>query len=667
MKLLKCHVSSFGKLKDFTLDLADGFNVINQENGWGKTTLCTFITAMFYGLDNGRKSLSDSDRKKYAPWNSVERFGGYVEFSWKDYTYRLERFFGKKEADDTVLLTDLKTGKVNKNVENLGERIFGIDKEGFYSSTYFSQKNLDVIINSQMTAKIASVMEVEGGETFEKALKKLEEKSKNYKKVGDKGLIPDLIRSIYQNNEQIELAKKAEQTILQVKDEILVLNEKAEKLNKQIGELSTLYEKANSYETLKVKRERLNFLKDELSVLQEELNVIKIKLNGQNVSDNEIDNYKKIYNDLITLNAKINSQKASLVELENIKVSTSNKSQNKILSVCLLALFSALLIVGVIGFFASFPIAVSIALTVIGGVGGILGGVYAYKEPNEKNRDGVSPIILRTKNEILENQKLLDKYTDDLTDFANRFRIDSSDYLGFLNQIKNLNVQAVNLDKEIAEKTENFKKLSSENLGTDEIENYNLQEIKENLDSAREDIIIVNRSLSDKNASLSRLEEYSQSVVDFEIKRSELNEKLEVAKSEYDILLKTIEMLKKADENMKAKFRLPLQESFNDYAKLIDEKFSKQFEVDVNMDVLVREDVGSKDTEYYSQGYQSLFEVCKRFALIKVLFDNEKPFMILDDPFVNMDKDKIEGALNLLKSFSKEYQIIYFTCHESRC
>ena len=57
MKLIKCHVSSFGKLKDFDFDFTDGFNTINQENGWGKTTLCSFISAMFYGLDNGRKSL----------------------------------------------------------------------------------------------------------------------------------------------------------------------------------------------------------------------------------------------------------------------------------------------------------------------------------------------------------------------------------------------------------------------------------------------------------------------------------------------------------------------------------------------------------------------------------------------------------------------------------
>ena len=667
MKLIKCHVSSFGKLKDFDFDFTDGFNTINQENGWGKTTLCSFISAMFYGLDNGRKSLEGSDRKKYAPWNSMEKFGGYVEFSWKEYTYRLERFFGKKEADDTVLLTDLKTGKISKNVKNLGERIFGIDKEGFYSSTYFSQKNLDVIINSQMTAKIASVMEVDGGKNLEEALKKLEEKSKIYKKVGDKGLISDLTRSIYQNNEQIELAKKAEQSILQVKEDVVLLTEKAEKLDKKVNELTVLYEKANVSETVKVKRERLSFAKKELEVLQDELNLAKVKLNGQCVSDDEIENYKKIYSDLITLNAKINSQKASLVEFKNLNVKTQDKPKNKWLSIGALALFSIAMVVGVVGFFASFSTILSVLLVSIGGIGGILGSLFAFRKPQNNQNQSVMPLILRTKNEIEENQKLLDKYTDDLTSFSNLFRIDSSDYIGFLNQVKLLNQQVKKLSEEITEKTEKVKILSSEDLGGEEFADLNVGEIKEKLNFARQEVIETNRLLSEKKASLLRLEEYSQSVVDYEILRTELNEKLIEANSEYSIITKTIELLKKADENMKAKFRLPLQESFNEYAKLIDEKFNKAFEVDVNMNVLVREDVGSKDTEYYSQGYQSFFEVCKRFALIKVLFDKEKPFMVLDDPFVNMDKDKIEGALKLLKSLASEYQILYFTCHDSRC
>ena len=55
-----------------------------------------------------------------------------------------------------------------------------------------------------------------------------------------------------------------------------------------------------------------------------------------------------------------------------------------------------------------------------------------------------------------------------------------------------------------------------------------------------------------------------------------------------------------------------------------------------------------------------------RLSLIDSLFESEKPFVILDDPFVNLDKTKIKNAINMLKNVSKKYQLIYFICHESR-
>ena len=66
MKLIKAYVASFGGLKDFKYDFTDGINTIKQDNGWGKSTLATFIKAMFYGLDGSNKrSLLENERKKY--------------------------------------------------------------------------------------------------------------------------------------------------------------------------------------------------------------------------------------------------------------------------------------------------------------------------------------------------------------------------------------------------------------------------------------------------------------------------------------------------------------------------------------------------------------------------------------------------------------------------
>ena len=59
-------------------------------------------------------------------------------------------------------------------------------------------------------------------------------------------------------------------------------------------------------------------------------------------------------------------------------------------------------------------------------------------------------------------------------------------------------------------------------------------------------------------------------------------------------------------------------------------------------------------------------DVCLRLSLIEAMFEKEKPFLVLDDPFVALDDKNLKSALELLKQASKEFQIVYLTCHESR-
>ena len=67
-----------------------------------------------------------------------------------------------------------------------------------------------------------------------------------------------------------------------------------------------------------------------------------------------------------------------------------------------------------------------------------------------------------------------------------------------------------------------------------------------------------------------------------------------------------------------------------------------------------------------SDGYRDLVGLCRRMAMIEAMYEEERPFLILDDPFVNLDNDRVKGGVNLLKRISEPYQIIYFTCHDSR-
>ena len=72
MKLISCHIENFGKLHDLTYEFSSKVNVINAENGYGKSTLAAFIKVMFYGFDNEKKrDVFENERKRYSPWQKV--------------------------------------------------------------------------------------------------------------------------------------------------------------------------------------------------------------------------------------------------------------------------------------------------------------------------------------------------------------------------------------------------------------------------------------------------------------------------------------------------------------------------------------------------------------------------------------------------------------------
>lgn len=128
MKLIKCHVENFGKLSDFTYTFNENLNIINEQNGWGKSTFAAFIQFMFYGLDGGTKrNLKENEIERYRPWNGM-KYGGNLDFEIKERKYRIERFItGKKES---FKLYDLDTNLESQDYSSkIGEEIFEVDKK----------------------------------------------------------------------------------------------------------------------------------------------------------------------------------------------------------------------------------------------------------------------------------------------------------------------------------------------------------------------------------------------------------------------------------------------------------------------------------------------------------------------------------------------------------
>ena len=158
MKLISCHIENFGKLKDLTYYFEDDLNVLFAENGWGKSTFAAFLRVMFYGFDGeNRRNEDGNERLRYRPWGGGV-YGGSVTWSNGSKTYRMLRTFGARKKDDIFSLFDSETGLPSGDyTERTGEELFGIDKDSFCRTVFWSQSDHETSATTSIQAKIGDL------------------------------------------------------------------------------------------------------------------------------------------------------------------------------------------------------------------------------------------------------------------------------------------------------------------------------------------------------------------------------------------------------------------------------------------------------------------------------------------------------------------------------
>ena len=67
----------FGRLQGQSLELKDGFNIIEAPNETGKSTWCAFLLSMLYGINSREREKAGfiPDKIRYAPWAGTAMSG----------------------------------------------------------------------------------------------------------------------------------------------------------------------------------------------------------------------------------------------------------------------------------------------------------------------------------------------------------------------------------------------------------------------------------------------------------------------------------------------------------------------------------------------------------------------------------------------------------------
>lgn len=218
--------------------------------------------------------------------------------------------------------------------------------------------------------------------------------------------------------------------------------------------------------------------------------------------------------------------------------------------------------------------------------------------------------------------------------------------------------------KESFEQKHDVEKLMTET--EEDVANGSMTQLTEQLNEAREAKEAADQLIREYDKRLQEDQEKWDEILQLKVELADKEERYEADYKNFTLLRKTMDYLQMAKESLTARYMEPVKKGFDKYYEMIVGKSAENYRFDADVNVTVLEQGLQRDTRFLSEGHRDLVGICTRMALIDAMYEGEKPFIIFDDPFVNLDKEKTEKAMAFLKEISREYQVIYFTCHATR-
>ncbi len=725
MELIRCHIDNFGKLHDIDLDFKDGLNIFLRENGYGKSTMAAFFRAMFYGLPDGEKAgEAENGRKRYSPWQGGV-FGGELCFLRADKKYRVERRFGRVKSEDSFALFDMENNTASSDFsEKLGEELFGVDEETWCRTAFARQQDVSWEVGSGIHEKIGSISDMsydmrryaEGMEKLKDEMNalspnrrtgrifqlkmKLEQISTDLESMSDmegKKFVTDS-RLRQTRWRQTELKKKMEETRGKIK--AAAHYQEMLSLKMAYGQLKDARDRTGD----EAREAERKYFEDYRPSFPEDGRAARMREDGQELnarfrngfpSEEEIRHAEKIF-----------SRAGFLIERLRLSVQERESDGRKgiLLSCVLLATGLFLLICAIVFTRANSSGSSMGAWIYILALLMLLAGflILTYGILSSRNRwqlwfkkSGTGKNHSRMSEEDMKNEA--ERLSRELDVFLSRFyelphsqseaerRSTRGRFLRKLGRdgMRWHRLTAISaLEKDYESKSKTLEKFESEH-NPDEFLRMEEPGNQENIDKLSESLQVLSGRLNEledeilagqeeSNQLRIKMQELYSQEVEYELGMEELQE----LENRHALLVLTRDHLAKAKENFSRDYRNPLMESFGRYylaflgteawdkdAEMID-KTPFRMDEDFNLQPVYEGE--GRDLSLLSEGCRDMAALCRRFAFVDAMYPGEKPFLILDDPFVNLDQDKIAAGLCFLREISKEYQILYFTCHESR-
>lgn len=716
MRLIHCRIENFGILSDFDYTFSGGLNVCKEKNGWGKSTLAVFLKVMFFGFANEKKrNALEKERTRYKPWQGGV-YGGSITFEAKGKRYFLERVFGDREKDDTFTLYEDDTMLPCTDFSSeIGRELFQVDEQSFWRTCFISQKDCATYATDSIHAKLGDGLEsAEELEYFSKAQEKLAKHWNRLTPNRKTGELHKIKAEIEHCKWKLSAKEQTEQSLEECLKALAEKKAEKEKIMEQMGKvkndsirhanLAKYEEVSRQYEELEEQLEKMESAFSKGMPTEEEVKEILSIREREREAMTIADSYAltEMEENILSFVKENWEEIPDIAELDECKAELEKQEEEKdpVIEFVKNGLFHGrewMIPIGialvVTGFFLCFLYAQAGAVFLILGIVGIYFGrkkekeqekeeevianskVEAFllrypiqqKENPREHLEQIRLILLQLKGILPrekrreEGKELAELCRKDIQDFYTKYSLFPSeeesewlqDLLGFLGKYHMM----LGEFSKISQKKEQLEAEQEKNEFV-ELKPDSFEQLQVQLEEITNEIYEMEKEKDRFLEKWEKLERTKEELL-YWTKEREKKEKI------FRIIEQTAYYLEKAKEQFALKYRSPVEDGFTKYMSYLGEHIPV-FSMDTDMEIKIKEEGMLQEEAAFSIGWQDWFGVCKRMAMIDAMYSEEKPFLIWDDPFVNLDEEKMPLAMDLLEHIANEYQILYFTCHNTR-
>jgi len=692
MLLNKVELRNFKRFANFSAQFSPGINVVKGPlNETGKSTLLEgIIVALFYNPKSIASRLED-----YASWGATKKFETNLEFKEKGNRYSLKKDF----HTGIIKLVNHDSGEeldTPREVSQRIEELLGTNSDKLFEYTScIRQDQVNEVTSGR--EKISESLEkvVTGGEEntlASKIIQKLADKVSEIRKGLDRPVrFPGALARLKSDIENAsQRLKKISSEVAEVEAKKIELVE----INKEFAQTKEKYEDAKTWldkNEFRIKTEssiaNLEQKYNEIAKLLSEINTLTEKSKQANDALRSMEGFES--------EAKVSEVRSELNRIQigkrNIEEDIAKRRQeiNQAKEELNKTKFSRLL-----------GSKQSIACIAVISIGGIIGTIASSLYFLALVIIGMAALAasMRAKSILAQQETKISDLEDRIQKMGETLKESDVKESSLLIEVKCSTLEEFETkEKDFwrwKEEQRKYKNQLEGKLGTRSIEEIEQQRMEVARNLAVEQMKIT-EDIKATALSQERYIEQGRAVGKLKSKQEELERNknlceaiIKTARVDVEQQIELEEELESLRENLKQEERRvkvyelakeslsqAKDDAFSSANEVLEKETQKYFAVFTN-GKYNQVKVGKENSEFWiyspekdgwvkpeelSGGVIDEFYLAYRLALVKLIFSNKKPPLLLDDPFGNFDLLRLNKALLLFKDLSKDYQIIIFT------